>query len=103
MIRYKTILAFFILFSIFPLWSIKSGQSQEIQTKERIISTFTGRAPQEWGEGVRGVKTRLNTDQKVLALTFDACGGPKGSGYDSKLIEYLESEKIPATLFISGM
>jgi len=55
------------------------------------------------GEGVRGVKTRLNTGQKVLALTFDACGGPGGSGYNGKLIEYLESEKIPATLFISGL
>ena len=100
--RIKTILTLFILFSIISPWSIDSGQSQEIQTKERIISTFTGRVPKEWGERVRGVKTRLNTDQKVLALTFDACGGPKGSGYDGKLIEYLESEKIPATLFISG-
>ncbi|MGE5839339.1 MAG: polysaccharide deacetylase family protein, partial [Deltaproteobacteria bacterium] len=56
----------------------------------------------EWGEGVKGVKTRLNTNQKVLALTFDACGGPRGSNYDGKLIQYLEDEKIPATLFLSG-
>ncbi len=69
---------------------------------ERIISTFAGKAPQEWGESVRGIKTRLNTDQKVLALTFDACGGPKGSGYDAKLIDFLTSEAIPVTLFISG-
>jgi peptidoglycan/xylan/chitin deacetylase (PgdA/CDA1 family) len=48
------------------------------------------------------VKTRLNTDQKVLALTFDACGGPKGSGYDATLIDFLTREAIPATLFISG-
>ncbi len=79
-----------------------SGWSQEMKMKQRILSAFTGRVPKEWGERVRGVKTRLNTDQKVLALTFDACGGPGGSGYDGKLIEYLESEKIPATLFISG-
>jgi peptidoglycan/xylan/chitin deacetylase (PgdA/CDA1 family) len=90
-----------LIFTLFPM-GINCGQSQEIQTKGGIIATFTGRVPQEWGEGVRGVKTRLDTNQKVLALTFDACGGPKGSGYDGKLIEYLESEKIPATLFISG-
>ncbi|PIV23863.1 MAG: polysaccharide deacetylase [Deltaproteobacteria bacterium CG03_land_8_20_14_0_80_45_14] len=102
MIRYKTILIFFILFSIFPPWSIKSGQSQEMRTKERIISSFTGRVPKEWGEGVKGVKARLNTDQKVLALTFDACGGSKSLGYDEKLIKYLESEQFSATLFISG-
>lgn len=73
-----------------------------MQTKERIISTFRGRAPQEWGETVRGVKTRLNTNQKVLALTFDACSGPRSLGYDARLIKYLETEKVPATLFISG-
>jgi peptidoglycan/xylan/chitin deacetylase (PgdA/CDA1 family) len=35
-------------------------------------------------------------------MTFDACGGPRGSGYDAKLINYLENEKISATLFVSG-
>lgn len=99
---YKTIFVFFILFSIFFPWRIDPGCSQEIQTKEQIISTFSGRIPQEWGERVNGVKTRLNTDQKVLALTFDACGGPKGSGYNAKLIDFLTSGAIPATLFISG-
>ena len=99
---YKTILTFFILFSIFLLWSFDSGQCQEKQTKEWIISTFQRRTPQEWGERVKGVKNRLNTDQKVLALTFDACDSPKSFSYDANLIEYLESEKVFATLFISG-
>ena len=67
-----------------------------------MIAKFSGRVPREWGEVVTGVKTRLNTDRKVLALTFDACGGPKGSNYDETLIRYLENEKIPATLFVSG-
>ena len=92
----------FILFFFFFPWRMDWGQCQDIKSKEKIISTFTNKAPKEWGEMVSGVKTRLNTDQKVLALTFDACGSPRGSGYDAKLIRYLESEKIPATLFISG-
>jgi peptidoglycan/xylan/chitin deacetylase (PgdA/CDA1 family) len=96
------ILKFLIYVLLFSCWTIESVQPQESQTKEQIISTFAGKAPQEWGEKVKGVKTRLNTDQKVLALTFDACGGPKGSGYDAKLIDFLTSEAIPATLFISG-
>jgi len=96
------ILKFLIYVLLFSPWTIESVHPQETQRKEQIISTFTGRAPQEWGEGVRGIKTRLNTDQKVLALTFDACGSPKGSGYDAKLIDFLISEAIPATLFISG-
>jgi peptidoglycan/xylan/chitin deacetylase (PgdA/CDA1 family) len=90
-----------LIFTLFPM-GINCGQSQQTQPKERTISTFTGRAPREWGEVLGGVKTRLNTDQKVLALTFDACGGPRGSGYDAKLIQYLESEETPATLFVSG-
>ena len=98
----KTLLTFLILLFLFFPKSIDWGQCQEIQTKERIISAFSGKIPKEWGERVKGVKTRLNTDQKVLALTFDACGDLKSNGYDVKLIKYLESEKIPATLFISG-
>jgi peptidoglycan/xylan/chitin deacetylase (PgdA/CDA1 family) len=100
--RHRIILTYFILFLTFSPWTIESVQPQEIRTKEQIIAKFSGRVPHEWGEVVKGVKTRLNTDQKVLALTFDACGGPKGSNYDEKLIQYLEKEKISATLFISG-
>jgi peptidoglycan/xylan/chitin deacetylase (PgdA/CDA1 family) len=98
---YKIFMVFILCF-IFSLSNIDSGSSQEIQTRERIISTFARRVPQEWGERVRGVKTRLNAKQKLLALTFDACGNLRGQGYDTKLIQYLETEKISATLFISG-
>jgi peptidoglycan/xylan/chitin deacetylase (PgdA/CDA1 family) len=78
------------------------GLCHEPTHRERIISRFNSKVPREWGERVRGVKTKLDTDQNVIALTFDACGGPRGSGYDAKLIEYLKSERIPATLFFSG-
>jgi len=96
------ILKFLFSVLLFFFWSTESAQPQEIRTREQIIAKFSGRVPHEWGEVVKGVKTRLNTEQKVMALTFDACGGPKGSNYDEKLIQYLEKEKIPATLFISG-
>ena len=89
------------LFVLF-LGNIDWGQCQESPTKEKIISAFSGKVPQEWGEVVTGVKTRLDTHQRVIALTFDACGGPKGNGYDAKLINFLTSEAIPATLFIGG-
>ena len=98
----KTHLTFLILLFLFSPRSIDWGQCQEAQTKEKIVSAFSGKIPKEWGKRVKGVKTRLNTDQKVLALTFDACGGFKGNGYDTRLIKYLGSEKIPTTLFISG-
>ena len=96
------ILKFLFSVLLFFFWSTESVQPKELRTKEQILLKFSGRVPREWGEVVKGVKTRLNTDQKVLALTLDACGGPKGSNYDEKLIQYLKTEKIPATLFFSG-
>ncbi|MCD8508844.1 MAG: polysaccharide deacetylase family protein [Bacillus sp. (in: Bacteria)] len=58
--------------------------------------------PTQWGESVTGVMNRINTDEKFIALTFDACGGPYGNGLDEKLINYLREENIPATLFINA-
>jgi len=68
-----------------------------------IVEKFKDKIPNDWGQNLSGVKTKLDTEQKVLALTFDACGGQGGSGFDAKLIEYLKENKIPATLFLSGV
>jgi peptidoglycan/xylan/chitin deacetylase (PgdA/CDA1 family) len=38
----------------------------------------------------------------VVALTFDACGGPRGSGYDAGLITILRRRSVPATLFVNS-
>lgn len=52
---------------------------------------------------MQGVLTHIHTDQKVIFLTFDACGGgEKGNGFDSQLIACLDREHVPATLFLSG-
>ncbi len=70
--------------------------------KSKIVQEYAGKVPREWGEAVSGVKTRLATDQRVIALTFDVCGGVHGSGYDAVLIRFIERESIPATLFINS-
>jgi peptidoglycan/xylan/chitin deacetylase (PgdA/CDA1 family) len=70
--------------------------------KERLIAAYKNQIPTDWGETVAGIRTRLDTTDKVIALTFDACGGPRGNRYDTALIEFLRKEKIPATLFVSG-
>ncbi|HLZ16477.1 MAG TPA: polysaccharide deacetylase family protein, partial [Cyclobacteriaceae bacterium] len=72
------------------------------QLKSRTIEKLKRLKPGKFGSFIPGIKTRIETQEKIIALTFDACGGPKGSGYDTLLIEYLVKEKIPATLFISG-
>lgn len=55
----------------------------------------------EWGQNIAGVRTRLDTDGPVAAITLDACAGPGGFGYDSALIEFLVAEEVPATLFVT--
>jgi peptidoglycan/xylan/chitin deacetylase (PgdA/CDA1 family) len=70
--------------------------------KRKIVSEYVHAQPGKWGEFVKGVVEDENTTLRAVALTFDACGGTNGDGYDKELIEYLISEKIPATLFISG-
>jgi peptidoglycan/xylan/chitin deacetylase (PgdA/CDA1 family) len=79
-----------------------ASQAPAPSAKERLVAAYKNQTPQEWGERVAGVKTQLDTSEKVIALTFDACGGPRGSRVDTVLIEFLRQEKIPATLFISG-
>jgi len=70
--------------------------------KAEMAAAYAGKIPKEWGETVTGVKTSLQTESRVIALTFDACGSPKGKGLDMELIRFLEQQKIPATLFINA-
>lgn len=63
---------------------------------------YAGVAPTQWGENVPGVRRHLDTSDKVIALTLDACGSPRGKGVDSRLMEFLIARQIPATLFING-
>ncbi|MDR1733243.1 MAG: polysaccharide deacetylase family protein [Synergistaceae bacterium] len=69
--------------------------------KTEIIARFAEEKPRFWGMDLEGITTRLPTEEKILALTFDACDG-RPDGYDQELIEFLIKNKIPATLFVSG-
>ena len=73
-----------------------------IELKQKISREFAHSKPGNWGEFVKGVDEDLVTGKKIIALTFDACGGKNGSGYDQELIDFLIKEKIPATLFVTG-
>jgi peptidoglycan/xylan/chitin deacetylase (PgdA/CDA1 family) len=70
--------------------------------ERQLSSLFAGRTPRQWGENVPGVRTRLATEEKVVALSLDACGSAKGKGVDTVLMDYLIQEQIPATLFINA-
>jgi len=46
--------------------------------------------------------TVLPTDQKVVALTFDACETETPAFIDKQIVDFLVKEKIPFTIFVSG-
>lgn len=89
-----------------PALSAATNANSQPSSTELLNSLKSGKyansSPQEWGERVTGVKTRLKTTDKVIALTFDACGSKNGMALDKKIIELLESEHVHATLFING-
>jgi peptidoglycan/xylan/chitin deacetylase (PgdA/CDA1 family) len=66
-----------------------------------------GKTPVAFGEKLPGILSALpastagTPEKPVIALTFDACGGKKGSDYDAGLIAFLRENRIPATLFLT--
>jgi peptidoglycan/xylan/chitin deacetylase (PgdA/CDA1 family) len=79
--------------------------TRDAETEKNLAALrghYSSVSPLKWGEHVQGVRTHLQTKENVIALTFDACGGKDGSGYDEKLIDFLIKEQIPATLFMNA-
>ncbi|SOC46926.1 Peptidoglycan/xylan/chitin deacetylase, PgdA/CDA1 family [Blastococcus aggregatus] len=70
-------------------------------TRADVVARYAGMTPTAFGLDVPGVVNRLPTSERVVALTFDACGGARGSGYDAALIETLRATGTPATLFLN--
>jgi len=69
--------------------------------KEIIVLEFSKEAPHEWGAVVPGVRTRLKTEDKVVAVTLEGAG-QDGVRVDEELLDLLAKENIPATVFVSG-
>lgn len=71
-------------------------------TRAEIVARYGHAVPHTWGFGGPGVVHRLPAGHRGVALTFDACGGRGGSGYDRALIDFLRAREIPATLFLNS-
>lgn len=87
-----------------------SAASGEIETtaayrkqREEIVNRYAKSKPKTFSQWTPGVKVRINTEEKIAVITLDACGGKKGNGYDRELIEFLRENKIPASLFMTGL
>ncbi|MEU4931521.1 polysaccharide deacetylase family protein [Streptomyces yokosukanensis] len=71
-------------------------------TRAQIVARYGRSVPHTWGFGAPGVVRSLPRTTRDIALTFDACGGPGGSGYDQALLDLLRARHVPATLFINS-
>src|ERR1700761_2822141 len=77
-------------------------------SRDEVVARYGGVGPPRRGGGGGGgfggpgVVRGLGTTRRVIALTFDACGGPGGSGYDAALIAFLRRQEVPATLFLNS-
>jgi len=96
-----------ILILLFSLTAFSYG---DINTTDRyrnlredIVNRYSKSKPKIFSQWVPGVKVKIETDEKIAAITLDACGGKKGSGYDRELIDFLRENKIPASLFMTGL
>lgn len=76
--------------------------NQYLALKQKVSAEFAHTPPGHWGEFVKGVDEDLVTKNKIIAFTFDACGGKNADGYDAELINFLRKKQIPATLFVTG-
>ena len=65
------------------------------------VRRYAGLSPRAWGMDLTGTTTDL-APARAVALTFDACGGPHGDGYDARLVELLRHHAVPATFFLNA-
>lgn len=70
-------------------------------SRAEVLRDFAGKPAGAFGLEVKGIELGLPAKSKGAALTFDACGGPNGEGFDEVLIEALRKHQAPATLFIN--
>lgn len=78
-----------------------TGSATAVLTREQVVARFGGKPAGAFGLEVKGIALGLPAKAQGVALTFDACGGPHGEGFDSVLIEALRKHRAPATLFIN--
>ncbi len=99
--KYSVELFLFFLSFVFLISGAEASESKEKFYKE-IADRFANERPKEWGMELDGIFRGIETTEKAVALTFDACGSSRQSdGFDKGLIDFLKAEKVHATLFIN--
>ncbi|MCP4136744.1 MAG: polysaccharide deacetylase family protein [bacterium] len=91
-----------IAFCVTPLTGQKESRESFKSLKRKLIIKYSGKEPKEFSPWLPGIKRGIRTKEKIIALTFDACGGHSGDRFDKKLVDFLIKNNIPTTIFVSG-
>lgn len=75
--------------------------SPDAGTPVAVAARHAGISPKQWGVELAGITSTFTAAGKQMALTFDACGGTGNNDIDESLVNFLISERIPATLFLN--
>lgn len=76
--------------------------AEYLKFRQRIEAEFSKDLPGRFSEFSGRGRADKGPDHKVIAFTFDACGG-RNDGYNKALIDYLRAERLPATLCVTGV
>lgn len=70
---------------------------------QAVAEQLAGRRPHSFGANAKGVVSRFAPRAREIALTIDLCDGKDERSYDNALFDLMAAEKIPATVFITGL
>lgn len=65
-----------------------------------MVARYADRAPAWFALQGEGIVSTTAADG--VCLTFDACGGPGGSGVDTALLDFLLGQQVPFTAFLNA-
>ncbi|GAA1865493.1 polysaccharide deacetylase family protein [Paeniglutamicibacter psychrophenolicus] len=78
-----------------------TAPARAVPGRGAVLSAYASKPSGAFGLEAKGIELGLPATARGAALTFDACGGPGGEGYDAALMAALRKHRAPATLFIN--
>ncbi len=85
-----------------PSTSVPASSTSEKCVPQRqpadVVKRYLNAGARDWGLDLPGIVRTADPKPKTIALTFNACGGPKGS-LVGDLLATLRELAVPATLF----
>ncbi len=70
-------------------------------SRQEISAKYASARPKYWSEFQHGIKTRIDSSEEAIALTFDLCGND-GDTFDRELLDYILANEVECTVFVNS-